>query len=232
MKTPAIVKQGSKAEPKAPVRAKRNLDGDATGGDDADDKDLPDLHNDEKDESSQKRDHEERFAKEQRRDSEKTRELGARRGSGPTPRARAAARLSGAVGIWIDGRKAIVVASGAQTPHGAAAVLRITTNLEGQLRMSSGERAKTSYGPQSEPSDDMRETSSQDNLRKFFDEVISAVLGAGVLYIFGPGEAKEEFKKRLEKVGFGARIDSVETAGKLSDRQVAAKVREHFSPRV
>jgi hypothetical protein len=46
--------------------------------------------------------------------------------------------------------------------------------------------------------------------------------------IFGPGEAKGELKKRLESKGLGGRIVGVETTDKMTERQIAAKVRAYF----
>jgi hypothetical protein len=135
------------------------------------------------------------------------------------------------MGVWIDSREAVVVDAETERAGEAGGIRRITTDLERQLRLSSGRRAETSYGPQTAPSDDMRETSSRENLRGFFDEVAAALRDARSIFIFGPGEAKGEFRKRLERDGLGGRIDGVETAGRLSERQIAAKVREHFRPR-
>ena len=48
------------------------------------------------------------------------------------------------------------------------------------------------------------------------------------IQIFGPGEAKGELEKRLEHEGLKAHILAVEAADKMTDRQIAAKVRERF----
>lgn len=136
------------------------------------------------------------------------------------------------VGVWIDSRRAVIAAAdedGEARTHG---LKRITTDLEKQLRLPGGLRAKTSYGPQIAPPDDMREASSKENLQLFFDDVVAALRGAGSIFIFGPGEAKEEFRKRLERDGLGSRIDGVESVGRMSDRQIAAKVRFHYPARV
>ena len=135
------------------------------------------------------------------------------------------------MGVWIDSRKAVIVAAAADGGGDVGVVQRITTDLEKQLRLPGGERGKTSYGPQTAPSDDMRETSSRANLQVFFDDVVAALRGAHSIFILGPGEAKEEFKKRLEREGLGGRIDAVEAVGRLSDRQISAKMREHIRPR-
>jgi hypothetical protein len=133
-------------------------------------------------------------------------------------------------GVWIDSRTALI-ARVAADGEDSGEIRRITTDLEKQLRLSSGERGGTAYGPQSAPSDDMRETSSRRNLRVFFDEVVAAVRGSPRIFVFGPGEPKREFKKRLERDGLGGRVDEIETAGFLTDRQVAARARDHFRPR-
>jgi hypothetical protein len=65
-------------------------------------------------------------------------------------------------------------------------------------------------------------------LNTYYDAVASAVRDAESLLIFGPGEAKGEFRKRLEKNNLGGHVAAVETADKMTDRQIAAKVREYF----
>ena len=47
--------------------------------------------------------------------------------------------------------------------------------------------------------------------------------------IVGPGEAKGEFMKRLKSKKLRSRIVELETTDKMTDRQLAAKVDEHFA---
>ncbi len=44
----------------------------------------------------------------------------------------------------------------------------------------------------------------------------------------GPGEAKGELHARLVKMRLGDRIAAVQTADKMTEHQVVAKVREYF----
>jgi hypothetical protein len=194
-----------------------NADEDSTGGDDADDLNLPDLHNDKADRASKKRNAQERFSAEQKRAEDRNHSQG-------IPGRPASAR----VGVWIDSRTALIVPAEKDAAAGTAVMRKITTNLEKQLHLSSGERAKTSLGRQITPPDDMREDASKENLKSFLDEVVAAVRGASSIFIFGHGEAMDEFKKRLTLAGLGSRIDSVEAVSTLSEPQIAAKVRTHF----
>jgi len=59
--------------------------------------------------------------------------------------------------------------------------------------------------------------------------VIASIRDAESILIFGPGEAKGELKKRLEGDKLGGRIVSIETVDKMTDRQITAKVRQHFA---
>jgi hypothetical protein len=65
-------------------------------------------------------------------------------------------------------------------------------------------------------------------LNEFYDEVVAMVRGADTIQIFGPGEAKGELEKRLERAGLKERVLAIEAADKMTDRQIAAKVRKRF----
>jgi hypothetical protein len=79
------------------------------------------------------------------------------------------------------------------------------------------------------PADDSRQRALTGHLNQYYDAVIAGIRGAEAILIFGPGEAKGELKKRLEKDKLGGKIVGVETADKMTDHQIAAKVREHFA---
>jgi hypothetical protein len=76
--------------------------------------------------------------------------------------------------------------------------------------------------------EDVSDRRYEDHLRRYFDGVVSLIRDADAIWIFGPGEAKVELKKRLEHEELGGRIVNIETVDKMTDRQIAAKVRQHF----
>ncbi len=78
------------------------------------------------------------------------------------------------------------------------------------------------------PADDVKDRKFQQRLNTYYDEIIACLQEAESLLIFGPGEAKGEFRKRLEKEKPGGRTVKVETVDKMTDRQIAAKVRDYF----
>ncbi len=78
------------------------------------------------------------------------------------------------------------------------------------------------------PADDIVQRVLMERLNTYYEKVISCLRDAKSIFLFGPGEAKGELEKRIEKDNFGDRIVGVETADKMTDPQIAAKVKEHF----
>ena len=78
------------------------------------------------------------------------------------------------------------------------------------------------------PADDSRQRTFTGHLNIYYDAVIACIRDAESILIFGPGEAKDELKKRLERNNLGGRIVGIETVDKMTDRQIAAKVRQRF----
>ncbi len=127
-------------------------------------------------------------------------------------------------GLWIDHRKAVIVV----VADKGRVTIQIESNVEKQLRLNGGPRSKTQYGPQQAPPDDMRETVFMGHLGIYYDKVISCIRDAQAIQIFGPGEAKDELKKRLGKNGLGGRVVGVATADKMTDRQITARILRDF----
>lgn len=129
------------------------------------------------------------------------------------------------VGLWIDHRKAVVVAI---TDKGEE-TRQIESNVEKQLRRSGDSPLKGPHDPMQVPADDSRQKAFSRHLNTYYDAVVASIRDAESILIFGPGEAKDELKERIEKANFGGRVAGVETADRMTDRQIEARVRKHFS---
>ncbi len=128
------------------------------------------------------------------------------------------------VGLWIDHRRAFIVAV---TDKGEEIGL-VVSKLEKHLRRSSGNQPRTSYESQLVPADDLQDRKFTGLLNIYYKAVISCIAEAESILIFGPGEAKGELQKRLKKNHLGGRIVGVETIDKMTDREIAAKVRLYY----
>jgi len=129
------------------------------------------------------------------------------------------------VGLWIDHRKAIVVAI---TDQGEKTAL-IVSNTESQPRRSGDSKLRGSYEPHRVHADDIQQRAYTGHLNRYYDAIIACIGDAEHIFIFGPGEAKGELKKRLQKKSMAKRIAAVETVDKMTNHQIAAKVLCHFA---
>jgi glycerol-3-phosphate cytidylyltransferase-like family protein len=124
------------------------------------------------------------------------------------------------IGLWIDHRKAVIV----MVSDEGEEVKEITSHMKKHVRFSSGNSEESS-------SEDVRDRQFKNQLNSYYDVVIDVIRDGDSIQIFGPGEAKGELEKRLESKELAGRIVSVETVDKMTDRQIAAKVRERFQKR-
>ena len=128
------------------------------------------------------------------------------------------------VGLWIDHRKAIIVAV---TNKGEETKL-IISKVEKQPGRFAGIRSTAPYESQQVHADDSRERKFTGHLNIYYDAVIACIRDAESILIFGPGEAKGELQKRIKKDKLGGRIVGIEIVDKMTDRQIALKVRQYF----
>lgn len=129
------------------------------------------------------------------------------------------------VGLWIDHRKAIIVAV---TDKGEEIGL-ILSKAEKQLQRSGDSPLRGRHESQNVPAGDRRQRRFTGHLNLYYEAVIACLRDAESILIFGPGEAKGELKKRLERIKLGGRIAAVETVDRMTNRQIAAKVRQYFT---
>ena len=119
------------------------------------------------------------------------------------------------VGLWIDHKRAVIVfVTGEDTE-----TRLISSNIEKHHRQSGV----------ATPADDIRQRELTGHLNDFYDEVVSNIREVEFILILGPGEAKGELKKRLEKDNLSRRIVGLETSDKMTDKQIVAVVRGHFN---
>jgi len=128
------------------------------------------------------------------------------------------------VGLWIDHRKTIIVAV---SDKGEETRL-IISKVERQLRRSGDSPLEGAYDGKHAPARNSRQRTFTAHLNIYYDAVIACIRDADSILILGPGEAKGELKKRLKKDNLDGRIVGIETVDKMTDHQIAAKVRQHF----
>ena len=133
--------------------------------------------------------------------------------------------MSTKVGLWIDHRKAIVVAMTDREEK----IEEIVSEVEKQLQRGGDRPLEGNYEAVQVPADDRRQRDFTKHLNIYYAAVITAIRDAESILIFGPGEAKGELKEQLEKNHLGGHIVDIETVDKMTNPQIAAKVRQYFA---
>jgi hypothetical protein len=128
------------------------------------------------------------------------------------------------VGLWIDHTKAIIV-----TVMGADNEIRLVkSNIGKYVHFSGGSFASPMYGTCNITEKGRQDHAFRGLMADYYEGVISMIRHADAIWIFGPGEAKGELEKHLQSSQLSTNIVGIESIGKMTDRQVAAKVRQHY----
>ena len=128
-------------------------------------------------------------------------------------------------GVWIDHKQAVVVLltdAGSQTK-------KIAFDIGQPVRSAGKSSSKKKYTPNDFVAEDKLGRKVENDRKGYYDDVIACIKGADSLLILGPGEAKGEFSKHIKAKKVRGVVVGLETADKMTDRQIAAKVQQHFA---
>lgn len=106
------------------------------------------------------------------------------------------------VGLWIDHRRCVIV-----TVTDDSEDVEVTTSDVGkQLRCGGDSPLKGPDEAQEVPAGGSRERSRTGRLNGYYETVIASIRDAESIYVIGPGEAKGELKKRMDRAHPGGLI--------------------------
>ncbi|MEW5940119.1 MAG: hypothetical protein AB1750_10680 [Chloroflexota bacterium] len=130
------------------------------------------------------------------------------------------------LGLWIDHKQAYLIWSG------KTKVDVIPSNLEPRARHpAGGTRIGGRYNQRVDSELRYNDRYNQ-RLQKFYSNVIAVMQNADSIFIMGPGEAKRELEKAIERrKSLRQRLVKVETADKMTVNQMIAYVKEFFTRR-
>jgi hypothetical protein len=127
-------------------------------------------------------------------------------------------------GVWIDHRKAVIV----RITDDGEETRQINSDVVRPFASAGGPSSKQPDRREGFVAESTLEHTFRNQLNTFYDAVLTSLSGADSVLVIGPGEAKGEFQKRLKRKKFPAHVVELEAADKMTDRQIAALVREHF----
>lgn len=128
-------------------------------------------------------------------------------------------RMEKQAGLWIDHRKTVIVFIG---DDGKEEIKEINSHMEKHVRFGGG---ADEHGE----GEDVRDREFGNHLNTYYDGIVALIKDTKTIDIFGPGEAKGELEKRLKAKGYRGHILPIETVDKMTDGQIAAKVRKDLA---
>ncbi len=132
------------------------------------------------------------------------------------------------IGLWIDRKKAVLVIQDDQGEN----IQQIVSEVGRHIRYHGASHPKSPFSAQYQQGDDQLDNKFTEQLNKFYEKVIDHLRKADAILIFGPGEAKLELEKRIVHEKLRVPVMKIETADKMTERQIAAKVRHYFQEAV
>jgi hypothetical protein len=130
------------------------------------------------------------------------------------------------LGVWLDHREVYLIWI---SEDGEVGTEHATVDYAGNGEKSGLAKSAAAgvYGGLAPHADPTQKRHRQH--RKFYDRIYRAARQADHVYIFGPGQAKQELSKFLEEhKDFNGRIRAVESAERMTEPQMVARVREFF----
>jgi hypothetical protein len=137
------------------------------------------------------------------------------------------------IGVWIDRRKAHIISlDKILTTKGGyrQTIETIESQVEPRLRLSGGSRSrKTPWGPQDVAVDGKSAARRKSQLADYFKAVLANIRSAQRIIILGPGDTKHQLRTYLDRSkAMAGKVLTVETVDKLTEKQLAARVRRFY----
>jgi hypothetical protein len=127
-------------------------------------------------------------------------------------------------GIWLDKRKAIVVKLIGKDSQ----VSTIDSNIE-TYNPKGGSRSKEPYGPMMNIKEKGYREREKHQSKIFFENIIEFISESDQIFICGPADMKNEFRKYLiVKPAFKAEIVGVEARDSMTENQIIADIKAIF----
>ena len=128
-------------------------------------------------------------------------------------------------GLWVDHGKAVIVSLMNENHK----VIHVESDIEGHFRLKDDSQSISPSNLQGNTIESKMDSRYRNHLNIYFQHIIDLLKDAKRLFIFGPGEAKIELKKMIEKnKQFSNKISDIETTDKLTEPQIVAKVKKYF----
>ena len=133
------------------------------------------------------------------------------------------------VGIWIDTKKAIIVALEGQKEE---KITEIDSEIENRIYHNEESNKGTFTGSHQSDSETKFDNRKKEQMEYYLTAVIKYIKNSDYLYIFGPGKTKLKLEQKIrdEKSLDKIKLKAVETTDKMTLNEIVAQVKDFYNP--
>ncbi len=128
------------------------------------------------------------------------------------------------IGVWLDKEKAYLIS----VNGGKHSIEKVESNVESRVRYEGESKSFSGRGGAFFNPSKKRTKREKHQLSHYLSDINSRLSDASNILIFGPADAKKELKKVLIRRKDKPAI-SIESAEKMTENQMVARVKDHFS---
>ena len=133
--------------------------------------------------------------------------------------------MSKYTGIWIDHKDAIL----ASYENAHETMEHVSSGIDRWAKSTGGTRGALPYVFNGGGGISKKEAQRQHKLQKYYTGLLENVAAADRVILMGPGLAKLELLRTItKKKSLQGKVASMSTVGRLTNHQIAAKVRDYF----
>lgn len=133
------------------------------------------------------------------------------------------------VGIWIDTKKAIIVALEGQKEE---KITEIDSEIENRIYHNEESNKGTFTGSHQSDSETKFDNRKKEQMDYYLKAIVNHIKKADYLYIFGPGKTKLKLEQKIrdEKSLDKIKLKAVETTDKMTLNEIVAQVKDFYNP--
>lgn len=134
------------------------------------------------------------------------------------------------VAIWLDQESACIIRINEEAEP---TMEKIKSGVESRIRYSGEGKVSARFGQSFIDDQEKKQRRQRHQRRRYFKTIIGCIQNVDFVYLFGPGEAKEELNNAMEAdQNFQGTAVAIESADRMTEKQMLRTAMNYFSSEI